>query len=109
MLGLARWLFLAFLLAFTALPMVWMFSTSIKTEFAAIQQPPVWIPAEPTFAQYTTLLSPDNRTGQMFLGFLRNSIWVSSATTALGLFVAVPAAYAAGKAPLGNRRHRTRR
>lgn len=94
MLGLARWLFLAFLLAFTALPMVWMFSTSIKTEFAAIQQPPVWIPAEPTFAQYLTLLSPDNRTGQMFLGFLRNSIWVSSATTALGLFVAVPAAYA---------------
>jgi multiple sugar transport system permease protein len=74
--------------------MVWMFSTSIKTEFAAIQQPPVWIPAEPTFTQYTTLLSPNNRTGQQFLGFLRNSIWVSSATTALGLFVAVPAAYA---------------
>lgn len=94
LLGLARWLFLAFLLAFTALPMVWMFSTSIKSEFAAIQQPPVWIPAEPTFAQYRTLLSPDNRTGQQFLAFLRNSIWVSSATTAFGLFVAVPAAYA---------------
>jgi multiple sugar transport system permease protein len=92
--NLVRWIFLAFLLAFTALPMVWMFSTSIKTEFAAIQQPPAWIPAEPTFAQYTTLLSPDNRTGQQFLGFLRNSIWVSTATTALGLLVAVPAAYA---------------
>ena len=33
--------------------MVWMVSTSIKTEFASIQQPPVWIPAEPTFEQYT--------------------------------------------------------
>ena len=50
LLGLARWLFLAFLLAFTALPMVWMVSTSLKTEFAAIQQPPVLIPTEPTFA-----------------------------------------------------------
>lgn len=93
-LGLARWLFLALLLAFTALPMLWMVSTSIKTEFAAIQQPPAWIPAEPTIDQYMTLLSPDNRTGQMFLGFLRNSVWVSTATTALGLLVAVPAAYA---------------
>lgn len=94
LLALARWLFLAFLLAFTVLPMVWMLSTSIKTEFAAIQQPPVWIPAEPTFQQYVRLLSPNDRTGQQFLGFLRNSIWVSSATTALGLLVAVPAAYA---------------
>jgi multiple sugar transport system permease protein len=94
LLGLARWLFLAFLLAFTALPMVWMVSTSLKTEFAAIQQPPVFIPAEPTIQQYTTLLSPVNRTGQQFLGYLRNSIWVSFATTVLGVLIAVPAAYA---------------
>jgi len=93
-LGLARWLFLAFLLAFTALPMVWMFSTSIKTEFAAIQQPPVLFPAEPTFGQYTTLLSPANPTGQQFLGYLKNSVWVSTATTVLGVLIAVPAAYA---------------
>jgi len=74
--------------------MVWMVSTSLKTEFAAIQQPPVLIPAEPTFEQYTTLLSPVNRTGQQFLGYLRNSIWVSFATTVLGVLIAVPAAYA---------------
>ena len=93
-LGLLRWLFLAFLLAFTALPMLWMISTSIKTEFAAIQQPPRWIPAEPTLDQYVNLLSPTNPTGQQFLTYLRNSIQVSTATTALGLLVAVPAAYA---------------
>ena len=93
-LGLVRWLFLAFLLAFTALPMVWMVSTSIKTEFAAIQQPPVWIPAEPTFEQYTRLLSPADPAGQQFLSYLRNSVWVSAATTVLGVLVAVPAAYA---------------
>jgi multiple sugar transport system permease protein len=94
LLGLARWVFLAFMLAFTALPMIWMFSTSIKTEFASIQQPPQWIPAEPTFQQYTTLLSPVNPTGQQFLTYLRNSVWVSTATTVLGVLVAVPAAYA---------------
>lgn len=93
-LGLGRWLFLAFLLAFTALPMLWMVSTSLKSEFAAIQQPPAWIPAEPTLNQYTTLLSPTSPTGQQFLGYIRNSIIVSSATTILGLLVAVPAAYA---------------
>ena len=93
-LSLGRWLFLAFLLAFTALPMLWMVSTSLKSEFAAIQQPPTWIPAEPTINQYTTLLSPTSPTGQQFLGYIRNSIMVSSATTILGLLVAVPAAYA---------------
>ncbi len=94
LLGLARWIFLALVVAFAVLPMAWMFSTSIKSEFAATQQPPQWIPDEPTFEQYVTLLSPANPTGQEFLGYLRNSIWVSTATTVLGILVAVPAAYA---------------
>jgi multiple sugar transport system permease protein len=93
-LGLVRWLFLVFMLAFTALPMLWMFSTSIKSEFAAIQQPPRWIPAEPTLGQYFKLLSPTNSTGQQFLTYLKNSVQVSTATTVLGVLVAVPAAYA---------------
>jgi multiple sugar transport system permease protein len=94
LLGLARWIFLALVVAFAVLPMAWMFSTSIKSEFAATQQPPQWIPDEPTFEQYVTLLSPANPTGQEFLAYLRNSIWVSTATTVLGILVAVPAAYA---------------
>jgi multiple sugar transport system permease protein len=94
LLGVARWIFLVLLVAFALLPMLWMFSTSIKSEFAATQQPPKWIPDEPTFEQYFTLLSPANPTGQQFLGYLRNSVWVSTATTVLGILVAVPAAYA---------------
>ena len=88
------WVFLALLLAFTVIPMAWMVSTSLKTEFASIQQPPVWIPAEPTLEQYTRLLSPADETGRTFLGYLRNSVWVSVATTVIGLVVAIPAAYA---------------
>jgi multiple sugar transport system permease protein len=88
------WLFLLFMLAFTVIPMAWMVSTSLKSSFAAIDQPPAWIPAEPTLDAYRNLLSPASDAGSNFLRYLRNSIWVSSATTVLGLLVAVPASYA---------------
>lgn len=86
--------FLAVLLLFAVLPMVWMFLTSIKTQFAALQYPPEWIPRNPTLEEYGRLLSPANEIGREFLGYLLNSIWVSFATTVLGVAVAVPAAYA---------------
>jgi multiple sugar transport system permease protein len=92
--SIASWLFLALLMIFTIVPMAWMVSTSLKTEFASIQQPPDWIPDNPTFEEYTTLLNPRNDLGSQFLRYLRNSIWVSTMTTILGLVVAVPAAYA---------------
>jgi multiple sugar transport system permease protein len=92
--GVARWVLLILLLLFTGIPLAWMISTSLKTSFGAIQQPPQWIPAEPTLEAYTNLLSPASDVGQMFLRFIGNSLWVSTATTVLGLLVAVPAAYA---------------
>ena len=33
-------IFMILLLAFSVIPLAWMFSTSLKTQFAAIQQPP---------------------------------------------------------------------
>lgn len=92
--SIAGWLFLLLLLLFTVIPMAWMLSTSLKTEFASIQQPPQWIPSNITFEEYTTLLNPNDELGSEFLRYLRNSIWVSTMTTILGLLVAVPAAYA---------------
>ena len=83
-----------FLLAYTLVPMAWMVSTSLKSELAALRQPPVWIPEEPTLNQYRSLLSPYSDEGKQFLLYLRNSLWVSFATTVLGVLVAVPAAYA---------------
>ncbi|MGB3328235.1 MAG: carbohydrate ABC transporter permease, partial [Thermomicrobiales bacterium] len=88
------WVFLAFLLAYAVIPMLWMLSTSLKTQFGALQQPPRWIPPNPTLEQYRLLLSPFNSVGQDFLRYLLNSLWVSTATTILGVLVAVPAAYA---------------
>ncbi|HEY2619706.1 MAG TPA: carbohydrate ABC transporter permease [Acetobacteraceae bacterium] len=88
------WVFLTLLLGFAVLPLVWMLLTSIKTQFAAVQYPPEWWPHNPTLQNYTRLLSPSSDVGQEFLGYLLNSIWVSSASTVLGVIVAVPAAYA---------------
>ncbi len=86
--------FMAALLIYTVVPMLWMLSTSLKSQFAALQQPPRWIPEHANFDQYRTLLSPYNDIGQDFLRYLLNSIWVSIASTVLGVAIAVPAAYA---------------
>ncbi|MGH2558296.1 MAG: carbohydrate ABC transporter permease [Thermomicrobiales bacterium] len=92
--GVLGWVFLVGLLIFSVVPMVWMLSTSLKTQFAALQQPPEWIPSNITFNNYTELLSPSSEIGKDFLRYLVNSLWVSTATTILGVLVAVPAAYA---------------
>jgi len=71
-----------------------MFSTSLKSQFAAIQTPPRWIPSQPTLEAYRNLLSPESATGGRFLRFFMNSVLVSTTTTVIGLLVAIPAAYA---------------
>lgn len=92
--SLIGWLFLIVLLIFSAIPLLWMISTSLKTEFAALQQPPEWIPSNPTLMHYENLLSPYSDVGREFLRYLLNSLWISTATTVLGVGIAVPAAYA---------------
>jgi len=92
-----RWagrFFLLFMLLYTAVPMVWMLLTSIKSAFAAMAFPPEWWPSEPTLASYKKLLDPQNSVGQDFLRFFWNSLFVSTVTTILSVIVAVPAAYA---------------
>ncbi|MBY2967271.1 carbohydrate ABC transporter permease [Rhizobium leguminosarum] len=92
-----RWggrIFLVFMMLYTALPMIWMLITSIKSGFAAMQFPPQWWPDQPTLASYQKLLDPQNSVGQDFLRFFWNSLFVSTATTILSVIVAVPAAYA---------------
>jgi multiple sugar transport system permease protein len=85
---------IALLLAFAAIPLLWMLSTSLKGQFAALQQPPEWVPSAPTLDQYITLLSPASPIGPTFLHYFLNSMIVSLATTVLGILIAVPAAYA---------------
>src|SRR5436305_6808717 len=87
-------LWLVVLLAFAVIPMLWMLSTSLKGQFAALAQPPEWIPSHPTLDQYQTLLSPTGTVGPVFLRYFLNSMIVSVSTTLIGVLIAVPAAYA---------------
>ncbi len=102
-----RWagrVFLAVMLVYTALPMLWMLLTSIKSGFAALQFPPQWWPSEPTLASYRKLLDPANSVGQDFLRFFWNSLFISTCTTMLAVVVAVPAAYAFSRFSFPGRR-----
>ena len=92
--GVGRVLFLAVMMSFTLLPMIWMLLTSIKSGFAAMQFPPQWWPKEPTLVNYERLLDPTNSVGADFLNFFWNSLFVSTMSTILSVIVAVPAAYA---------------
>jgi multiple sugar transport system permease protein len=92
-----RWcgrVFLFLMLVYTVVPMAWMFLTSLKSGFAAMQFPPQWWPTEPTLYSYMKLLDPNNSVGADFLRYFWNSIFVSVTTTILSVVVAVPAAYA---------------
>jgi multiple sugar transport system permease protein len=107
-----RWagrIFLALMLFYTAVPMIWMLLTSVKSGFAAMQLPPQWWPDEPTLASYQKLLDPQNSVGADFLRFFWNSLYVSTLTTILGLVVAVPAAYALSRSSSSRRRASTGR
>jgi len=92
--GIAGWVFLFFLMVFTLVPLAWMLSTALKTQLGALQFPPRWIPTNPTLDNFKMLLDPNDDIGRRFLRYMLNSLWVSTATTIVGVCVAVPAAYA---------------
>ena len=74
-------------------PLLWMLSTSFKTNLEATQLPPNWIPENVTTEAYSTIF----RTGESQTPVLRwflNSIVAASAQTALVLITASMAAYA---------------
>jgi multiple sugar transport system permease protein len=92
--GIAGWVFLFLLMVFTVVPLGWMLSTAFKTQLGALQFPPRWIPENPTLENFEMLLNPNSDIGRRFLRYMLNSLWVSTATTIVGVLVAVPAAYA---------------
>lgn len=81
---------LALLLAFAFFPTFWLVSTSFKPQLEAFQNPPTWIPREPTSFSYEIL--PKDRGG--FVQYFKNSLIVGAATTALTLVAATHAGYA---------------
>jgi multiple sugar transport system permease protein len=72
---------------------LWMLSLSLKNEIDNIAYPPVFIPDQPTLANYAQVFE----TGS-FPRYLLNSILVTGGATLLALLVGVPAGYGIAKA-----------
>ena len=74
-------------------PLLWMLSTSFKTNLEATQLPPSWVPENFTTEAYSTLFSTGESQTPVLRWFL-NSIVAASAHTVLVLVTASTAAYA---------------
>jgi len=83
------------LIALTAVfiaPLLWMLSTSLKSEQAATSLALEWIPGEPTTQGYQTITRPG--TDSPVLRWFVNSLLAAAAHALLVVAVAAPAAYA---------------
>jgi multiple sugar transport system permease protein len=74
-------------------PLLWMFSTSFKTNLEATQLPPNWIPEEFTTESYTKIFKTGESQTPVLRWFL-NSMVAATAHTVLVLVTASMAAYA---------------
>ncbi len=93
-LALLTWVFLA--------PLLWMLSTSLKTDFDATRQPPSWIPQPFTTQAYVPLLTTSSETP--VLRWFANSLLVATAHTLLVVGTSVLAAYALARLEFPGRR-----
>ncbi|WP_454041397.1 carbohydrate ABC transporter permease [Cellulosimicrobium sp. Marseille-Q8652] len=73
-------------------PLLWMFTTSIKTKAEVFALPPVWWPSDPQWDTYVRMWSD----APILSGF-RNSIIVSVTATVVGSFTSALAAFALAK------------
>ncbi len=75
-------------------PIAWTFVTSFKSEGDAIANPPLWWNFHWTLENYTEVQSRSDYTRHVM-----NSVVIAFGSTALGLLVAIPAAWAMAFAP----------
>lgn len=73
-------------------PLLWMFTTSLKTKLEVFEIPPVWIPAHPQWDNYLKVWSM----GPLLQGFL-NSIVISFSVVIVGTGTSSLAAYSFAK------------
>ncbi len=69
-------------------PLYWMISTAFKSNNVLLKIPPEWFPKKPILENFVKIL-----TNSDFIGFYKNTIITSVATTLLCLFISVHASY----------------
>jgi sorbitol/mannitol transport system permease protein len=75
-------------------PILWMILTSFKTEQDAVLSPPVWFWFDWTTENYVTVMDRAN-----YFRFFMNSVIIAVGSTALGLLIAIPAAWSMAFVP----------
>jgi multiple sugar transport system permease protein len=85
-------IFLSIGAVFMVAPLLWMFSTSIKTKEDVFALPPVWIPETISFSKYTEIWEM----GPLLSG-ISNSLIVAVTVTVIGTFTSSLAAFAFAK------------
>ena len=88
----AFYLFVAFLLVPIAFVFYWMVNTSLKPDVLGNQYPPIYLPTQPTLANYVAVFQQNP-----FAKFALNSFVVGLGSTVLALVFGLPAAYAIAK------------
>lgn len=76
-------------------PIAWALSTSFKTIAEYYTYPPVWIPKNPTLQNFKYIIYTAG------LGYLRNTLIISSLNTLLVLGISIPAAYGIARFKIG--------
>jgi len=106
-LGVLRWVVIAFLAVITVVPFYYMLMLSVKPIDALLLDPgDLWVSArEFTVATYQEVLRPTSEGGQGFVRMLTNSAVVSLGTVALTLLAAIPGAYAISRLRFFGGRH----
>ncbi len=75
-------------------PILWTILTSFKTEADAVASPPLWLGFDWTLENYQTVLERAN-----YFKFFMNSVIISVGSTALGVLIAIPAAWSMAFVP----------
>lgn len=90
-------LMVVLVLIFIYLPIYWLVISSISTRAELLSVPLRWIPENPTFQNYASVLLPGSATSEVARTFkitLRNSLVIASSVTIISLIVGSLAAYA---------------
>ncbi len=77
-----------------AFPILWTFLTSFKPEAQAVASPPIWFGFDWTLKNYADVQDQRN-----YFDYFLNSIIIALGSTALGLLIAVPAAWSMAFVP----------
>ena len=105
-LGVLRWVAIAFFLVTTIFPFLYMVMLSLRTLERVARDPGALIPPlqDMTLNAYTEALRPIADGGQGFLVFIANSAIVAVASVIIAIGLAVPGAYAISRLRFGGRR-----